>query len=1020
MFKFSNLAQQKHWENPAVVQQNRLTAHAPLAAYHSTKDALEGKSSHLRPLNGDWSFAYFTKPELVPDEVTERDYAFEERIIVPGNWQMQGYDKPIYTNVQYPFDVNPPYVPDENPTVVYRQTFLLDTNDLSQLTRIIFDGANSMLYLFCNGQYVGLSKDSRLPAEFDLSDFVAEGLNQITAIVLRWSDASYLEDQDMWWLSGLFRDVSLLIKPKHSIADYSVRSELDALYRDAIVKIDTTITGEAADNYSVLAEIYDGTKCIEKTSTKCGSAIVDERGGFLEVAQHAIALKNPKKWTDETPNLYTLVLSLIDPDAKVVDVEKTQIGIRAVEILDGQLCINGQAILIRGVNRHEHDPHTGHAVSHESMERDVKLMKQNNFNAVRTAHYPNHPYFYELCDQYGLYVVNEANLETHGMSPCSRLSEDPLWLNAYMARMTRLVMRDRNHACVIIWSLGNESGIGKNHHAMYQWTKQADPTRPVQYEGGGADTKVTDIICPMYARVDQDQIFPVLPKWSIKKWIALPNEDRPLILCEYAHAMGNSLGSFNKYWDAFRENPRLQGGFIWDWVDQGITQSTDSGKQYYAYGGDFGDQPNDRQFCINGLISPGRKPHPTLIEAKFCQQHLHFELIQTDKLDVIIGSEYLFRSTDNETLQWQILEDGEAILQGTIELQLGPSQKQTILLSEVVPQPIAGKQYLLNIDIVNKQPNTWSDAGHISAQAQFHLEASQSLPALSETRQGDIEIDDSDMLIVKASDSHWTFNKENGLLSSWRKGDVEQIQTPPTDIFHRAVLDNDIGVSEAHNTDPNAWATRWDNAGLNNLQRIFRSLHAAKFDNFAQVSVRQQYCFKDNTLIETEWSYRFFADGQWQLTVDVNVALGLPPLARIGVEFILPASHNIVQWYGRGPHENYPDRKHSARLGLYKTRIRDFLTPYIFPTECGMRSNCQNARVNEFNISGNFHLGISRYSIDNVNDAKHTVELVEENCIYMRLDHKHMGVGGDDSWSPSVHDEFLINEKHYNYTLTFS
>jgi len=1022
MTKISELLHQNAWQNPTLVQYNRLLAHAPLAGYRSTEQALAQSSPQKRLLNGAWSFAYFDRPEAVPDAIVCDDYPFPGTIGVPSNWQLQGHDRPIYTNVQYPFAVNPPRVPADNPTGVYRREFELSSADLRSQARIIFDGANAMLYLFCNGHYVGLSKDSRLPAEFDLSPFVVEGRNQITAMVLRWCDGSYLEDQDMWWLSGLFRDVTLLLKPKLAIADYCVQTHLDALYRDADLRIETRICGMLpADDVKLRAQLFDADRCVADSRVSLGTAPVDENGGYPELAQHSMLLLNPRKWTDETPNLYTLVLSLEDSHGAVLDVECTQVGFRTVEITGGQLRVNGQPLLIRGVNRHEHHPTRGHAVTRADMEEDVRLMKQFNFNAVRTSHYPNHPDFYQLCDQYGLYVVDEANVESHGMEPCSRLSEDPLWLNAYVERMTRLVLRDRNHPSIIIWSLGNESGFGKNHHLMYQWTKATDPTRPIQYEGGGADTAVTDIICPMYARVASDIEHPAVPKWAITKWIGLADEQRPLILCEYAHAMGNSLGSFDKYWQAFRQYPRLQGGFIWDWVDQGLSQIDAQGTAFSAYGGDFGDVPNDRQFCINGLMFPDRTPHPTAFEAKFCQQHLHFERAPGGSLAVLASSEFLFRSTDNEVLSWRVLEDGVPILSGQLPLLLQPGGSERITLATALPPVRPGCDYHLTLAVHLQAATAWADADHLLAQAQLRLPTSMALAPTVARPVAPITLVRGETYSVHCAAAEWQFAASTGLLVSWRKAEADElIARAPLDNFWRAPLDNDIGTSEAHKVDPNAWMSRWHAAGLDRLERRLVSIGAEQYESRVEVRVSQQQCVDGTAVLGSVWTYTFHADGSWQLAIAVEVAQGLPPLARVGIELGLVDTRSDVHWIGRGPHENYPDRQHSALFGTYSAPIDDFFTPYVFPTESGLRSDCRSVRVAGVAVQGMFHLGVSRYSQASVALAKHTHELQTDNCLYLRLDAEHMGVGGDDSWSPSVHAEFLLDQTHYRYSLTFS
>lgn len=1022
MMAFSALVSQRIWEDPNRVSHHRLPAHAPIKGFKNVSDALAGLHSSERSLNGEWSFAFFDRPEAVPDAIVEDGYEFSDAIAVPSNWQLQGYDRPIYTNVQYPFEVNPPVVPKDNPTGVYRRTFELTQDDIDQQTVISFGAANSMLILYCNAEFVGFSKDSRLAAEFDLSPFVRVGTNQVTAIVIRWSDGSYLEDQDMWWLSGLFRDVTLRIKPEFSIADYRVQTELDACYRDAVLHIETRIQGKLPPKtIKVNAQLFEGDLLVTEQLVNLGSPVVDEHGGYPEKAVHCLPVTDPKKWSDESPALYTLVLVLMDSGGTVLDVEKTSVGFRQVEIKQGQLCVNGQPLLIRGVNRHEHDPKEGHAVSRTSMEADIKLMKQLNFNAVRTAHYPNHPDFYDLCDQYGLYVVDEANLETHGMWPCSRLSEDPAWQQAYLERMTRLVLRDRNHPSVIVWSLGNESGVGANHHAMYQWTKSVDPTRPVQYEGGGSDTPVTDIICPMYARVEVDQPFPAVPKWSIQKWLGLPGEDRPLILCEYAHAMGNSLGSFDKYWAAFRQYPRLQGGFIWDWVDQGLTKKTEDGTEYYAYGGDFGDEPNDRQFCINGLIFPDRTPHPTAFEAKYCQQHLQFERLDGRRLSVRVTSEYLFRATTNEILHWQVLQDGKAILSGHEDLDLQPGESKVLHLCDDVIEPKPGRVYHLSLSVQTKTANTWCDAGHETAKAQFELPASLSLPEIEESVQGIVSVKQDERIRIICERAQWQLDAKTGELVSWIKARGKEIvAASPVDNFWRAPLDNDIGVSEAHREDPNAWAVRWHRAGLDALERKVIGVRVTEQSHSARVEVTQRYQANEKPVIETTWHYEFFATGTWTLDVSVTIAEGLPPLARVGIEFPIHDQNGEVDWLGRGPYENYPDRNHSTLFGDYSAKIDELETSYLFPTESGLRTDCRQLSVAGMTVNGRFHFGVSQFAQKDVAKARHPYELNPLPHHVLRLDAEHMGVGGDDSWSPSVHDEYLLKEKSYQYRLSFS
>ncbi|MFA0015406.1 beta-galactosidase [Vibrio lentus] len=1040
MRTFSQVISAREWENQYITHHNVIEAHAPLNAYTSFVQALTKNSPRKVSLNGEWKFQLFDAPEFVTEEsVSEHfDDSLWEKIEVPSNWQMQGFDKPIYTNVKYPFDDKPPFVPTDNPTGLYRTRFNCAEHALLDTHRLTFDGVNSAFHLWCNGKWVGYSQDSRLPAEFDVSDYLQAGDNTLAVMVLRWSDGSYLEDQDMWWLSGIFRDVALLRKPKVAIEDVRVETQLDACYRDACLKVSTQISKpnpSAQDNQAnqdqqinrVKVELFDaqGQLISESQTVGLGERVVDEKGPWSEVAEHSISVVNPNKWSAESPYVYRCVVSLLNQQDELIDCEAYDVGFRCVEITDSLLKVNGKPLLIRGVNRHEHHPELGHTMTREGMIQDIKLLKQNNFNAVRTAHYPNHPLWYELCDEYGLYLVDEANVETHGQFPMCRLSNDASWLNAYMRRMTRLVERDKNHASVIIWSLGNESGIGRNHHAMYQWVKQADPTRPVQYEGGGADTAATDILCPMYARVDWD--LPVVesqpevtPRVGICKAIALPNEQRPLILCEYAHAMGNSLGSFDKYWHAFRDNPRLQGGFIWDWVDQGITKIDSNGQKYWGYGGDFDDEINDRQFCINGLVFPDRTVHPTLHEVKKAQQFYQFKLVSASPLVIEITSEYLFDAELIETLNWNITQNGVIQSNGSVEL-LVKSQSSVLLEldgANVVCQP--NSLNYLNLEVVLNSATRWADKGHVTAIEQLNLPTLSQLvldanvsthpPKVSETEK---------RLSVIGDDYQVEFDVLTGALDRWQVKGVEQLVSGLKDNFYRAPLDNDIGVSEANRVDPNSWIARWQAMGLDSL-----TPECIEFSHFTQknsvsVTARIAHLVEGQVRLLSTWQYQLFADGEVKLDVDVQAAKGLPSLPRVGLTFALKNIPDNVRWFGRGPHENYPDRKLSAHVGLHQQSIAQMHTPYIFPSDSGLRCDVREANIGEFELKGNFHFSVSRFGQQQLQQAKHTCDLVEQEQLFVNIDGFHMGVGGDDSWTPSVHDEFKLLEEHYHYQVRF-
>jgi beta-galactosidase len=585
--------QPKDWENPQVVGRNKQPAHATLLPYADVATALAGErnnSPYFKLLNGNWQFHFAPTPAAAPEDFYLLDFDSHgwNSIPVPSNWQMLGYGIPRYLNPDYAFDKsNPPHVQeDTNETGSYRTTFTIPDHWQGRQVFIVFDGVDSAFYLWVNGVEVGYSQDSRLPAEFDLTPYIHTGENTLAVRVYRWSDGSFLEDQDMWFLSGIFRDVYLFAAPKIHIRDFWVRTDLDAQYRDAVLKLRVHIknyTNAAVEGYQVEAALIDennqptGSQAIAPVLVDAGNEVI------LELSEN---VANPKKWDGEHPNLYRLLIQLKDAKGDILEVERCRVGFRSVEINDGKVLINGVPIYFRGVNRHEHDPVHGHVVTVESMIEDILLMKRFNINAVRTCHYPDDPRWYDLCDQYGIYLIDEANVESHGL--WDRFTKDPEWELAFVERGSRMVERDKNHPSIIIWSLGNESGEGPNHAAMADWIHQHDPTRPIFYDSGDR-APYLDILSKMYPKLD------VLARAAQE-----PGETRPFIMCEYVHAMGNSPGNLKEYWEVIEAHPRLRGGFIWDWVDQGIRQVTKDGIEWYAYGGDFGDEPHSSTFCCNG------------------------------------------------------------------------------------------------------------------------------------------------------------------------------------------------------------------------------------------------------------------------------------------------------------------------------------------------------------------------------------------------------------------------------------
>lgn len=1021
-----NVLARKDWNNLSVLSLNRLPTHTPYHSWRNKHDAqCNQQSDSLLSLNGDWFFSYFDTPELVPESWLTKELD-DITIPVPSNWQFHGYDAPVYTNIRYPFPYDPPFVPDLNPTGCYSRYVdisqeWLDKGD----TRVILDGVSSAFYLWCNGHWVGYSQDSRIAAEFDLSPYLKVGKNRLAILVLKWCDGSYLEDQDMWRLSGIFRDVTLLNKPKNHISNVQIKTELDPCYKNAILDVQVdVINGQphfnSYDDISIDIELWLHNNLMIQHQQNFGTEPVDEKGSYHDRLVAHIPVHAPNLWSAEVPTLYRVVITLNNKLYGQIESEAYDIGFRQVEIKQNQLMVNGKPILIKGTNRHEFYPDQGYALTRESMLKDIRLIKQHNFNAVRCSHYPNHPLWYSLCDEYGLYLVDEANIESHGMFPMSRLSADPNWFNAYSERVTRMVQRDFNHPSIIIWSLGNESGHGATHNSLYTWIKSYDPTRLVQYEGGGANTPATDIICPMYARVDEDQPHPTVPKWSIKKWVSMPQETRPLILCEYAHAMGNSLGGFYKYWQAFRQYPRLQGGFIWEWADHGIRKFTSQNESYWAYGGDFGEAYHDRQFCLDGLVFPDREPHPSLIEVKKIQQPFQFKLISQQPLVIQITSEYLFRLTDNEQLYWNIQRDGITKLEGNIPLDIIAGGTVSLTLMEQLPSSLNHGDCYLSVRVIQPKATSWSHEHHLVAWEQWPLRT-QCIPTVIINPQGDLAIkENNDHYIITHNDQRWEINKSIGHIEQWWKKDQPSLCSGFKDQFVRAPIDNDIGISGDFdsNNNPFAWVEQWKAAGYYDLEHKCLAIEKQQSPEHIIIKSLHGYFFNNQKVIQSCWSYDFASDGKLTISISVDIDNTMPCPARIGLTFQLANAPKEVNWLGLGPHENYPDRKKSALFGHWQLPLAQLYTPYIYPCENGLRCDVKSLQLNDWTILGDFQFNINQYGTKQLTEKTHRHLLVAQQGAYVSIDGFHMGLGGDDSWTPNVHEEFLLTHKHYEYKLS--
>jgi beta-galactosidase len=1012
------------WENPAALHAGTEPARASFVPFPDAAAALrldpKGSPRYLS-LNGPWKFHWSARPADRPldfwkPEADVRDWA---ETPVPSDWMFQGYDYPIYVNTTYEFARNPkpPFVPhDYNPVGSYRRTFAVPAGWEGLRVRLHFGAVKSFFYARVNGERIGFSKDSKTPAEFDITRFLKPGENVLAVEVYRWSDGSYLECQDFWRLAGIERDVYLTATPPVSIRDFEVRAGLDETYKYGrlTVSIAAVRAGEAGPAAapggafpSVFLTLYDAAgKKVLAAPAEPGGADGPSAAYHLERS-----LPGVQRWSAETPYLYRLVLELKDAQGKTLEAVTSKIGFRTSEIKDGHLLVNGAAVLLKGVNRHEHDPHTGHVISEESMRRDIELMKRSNINAVRTCHYPNDPRWYELCDEYGLYVVDEANIESHGMGYGPRsLAKDPAWGPAHLDRVRRMFERDKNHPSVIIWSLGNEAGDGVNFEEAYRWLKKEDPTRPVQYERAELRDH-TDIVCPMY-----DSIESMVKYASVK-------QTRPLIQCEYAHSMGNSTGNLQDYWDAIESHDQLQGAFIWDWVDQGFAAKNAKGEAYWAFGGDYGpaDVPSDQNFCCNGLVGPDRTPHPALAEVKKVYQFVKFLAADLAAGTVELRNRYDFIGLDRFDLFWELTAGGKTVTSGKIERPVvapGAAKAVRLPLPKFEPQP--GVEYFLNLSLRTREERPGLPKGHVVAAEQMPFPAGGLAPASPERALTPLAVEDGPRFLrVAGSDLAVRFDKATGALDSVVCGGRELIASGIEPNFWRAPTDNDFG-----NGMPRRLSV-WRQASL---YRDLRSI-TARETGPGRVTVAVEYGLAGGAATEV-LEYAVAGDGEVAVSGRLSFRDGSKPpeIPRVGLKMAVPAAYDKVQWFGRGPFENYGDRKTAAFVGLHETTA-DEPFPYVSLQEYGNRTDTRWMAVRDAEgwgllVSGSpvFEFSAHPYWPEDLTQesrgSMHPPDVEKRGFVCLTLDAVQMGVGGDDSWGARIHPQYTIPAENRTFTLT--
>ncbi len=1008
------------WENPAMFGQNKEPGHCTLMPYPDVPTALACRreaSPYYQSLDGNWKFNWVRNPAERPLDFYQPNYDVSgwKEIPVPSNWQRHGYGQPIYLNIRYPYPVDPPHIPhDYNPVGSYRRQFTVPSSWDGREVFLHFDGVKSAFYVWINGEMVGYSQDSMTPAEFNVTEYLQPGDNTVAVEVYRWSDGSYLEDQDMWRLSGIYRGVYLFAAPEVHIRDFFVRSTLDDLCENGILAIRprlATYGDISTRGWTVQAQVHDAeqTAVLDEPLSIDVGRILNESYPQRDNVPFALleaTVPNPKKWSAEVPNLYTLVLTLHDRAGNVVEAESCRIGFRKVEIKAGQLMINGTSIKLFGVNRHEHDPDHGRAIPVSRMLQDIKLLKQNNINAVRTSHYPDNPVWYDLCDQYGIYLIDEANLETHGVG--GLLSNDPSWHGAFVERAVRMVERDKNHPSIIFWSLGNESGCGPNHAAMAAWIHDYDPTRPIHYEGAVGTPKdpyYVDIISRMYARIHE-----------IVAIATNPIDDRPMVLCEYAHAMGNSVGNLKEYWDAIRSHARLIGGFIWDWADQGLRERADDGSMFWAYGGDYGDNPNDGNFCCNGLVQPDRTPNPSLYEVKKVYQRIHVTPVDLEAGVVTVENEYDFMALDFVAGAWELTRDGAVIQQGELPpLTLAPKAKQNVTIPLQRPEPLAGAEYWLKVTFTLAQDTPWAEAGHVVAWDQLQVPvAVPALPVAELATMRPVELrQEANAYVVNGANFKITVGNGSGAIESLVFGRTELMAAPLVPNFWRVPIDNDNG-----NGMPRRQGV-WRDAGPN---RTVESVAARQLaPQLVRVTAAATLPVGEGTRYLT--TYDIYGNGEILVEVSLRPSgENIPDLPRLGMQMAVPAPFSTMSWFGRGPHESYWDRKTGQAVGLYSGPVEEQIHVYVRPQENGNKTDVRWMLLTDRRGAGLMAIGMPTldvsawpFSMEDLEKATHINKLPRRDFVTVNLDYKQMGVGGDDSWGARTHPEYTLPARDYTY-----
>lgn len=993
-------AQQNDWENPERPSFNTAPAHAYFIPEGAAKISLDGA----------WRFKLVQNPSLRSLDFFKSSEQTKDwkQIKVPANWQTEGLDKYIFTDVEYPIPANPPFVPkDYNPVGSYQRDFVIDQSWMGKQVLIHLGAVNSFFYLWVNGEYIGFSKDSKTPTEFDITKVLKKGKNIVSLQVFRFSDATYLEGQDMWKLSGIERSVYLIARPVFHLFDFKVKSTLDASYKNGLLSLQAVFNKMPTknDRGSLRVKLTDATgKVVYQTSQQLNGA---------QSFNFKTMIPKVKSWNAEHPNLYQLKISHFDQNGKIIESIVHPIGFRTVEVKNGLFLVNGVALKIKGVNRHEHNMLTAKVVSEADMLRDIRLMKEMNINAVRTSHYPNAERWYALCDQYGLYVIDEANIECDGMSftPQQTLSDQPKWRNAYLDRVQRMYERDKNFTCIVTWSTGNESGFGQNMKDCYTWLKTNDDSRPVQYEAA-KDEHYSDIFCPMYKSITVMENY-------VKTW-----RNRPLIQCEYAHMMGNSGGNLKDDWDLIYKYPQLQGGFIWDFSDQTFAIKDKKQCQIWGFGRDMGivGLTSDTSFCADGLLSADRTFHPQAYELQKVYQNVGFEADDLAQYVFKIRNRFDFTNLANYQLKWVIKGDGLVVAQGNAEtIELQPAKAKQIRLK--VPSFVKrkGVAYFITLEFLTKKAKDLLPANFVIAREQFKLpilpntanHPTEKLALLTKTQVGKyLQFNNNTLLIG--------FNEQTGLLERYQIEGKELIQKALEPHFWRAATDNDIGNSLQIRSKV------WQNAFQTAVLKTFTCKTTP--DGYLIATLHQL------PAVDASCSLNYLVKGNGEVVVTYQLKVGKgehPEPQRIGMRVILNGAYEQASWFGRGPYDNYVDRNYAADIDLYQMKADELFYPYPRAQESGYRTAISWVALKDKNGTGlkafgqsPLSTGILHFDMKNLDfdkDAKENIHggsMVNEDLIWWNIDLQQMGVGGDNSWGAQTHPQYRLPYKDYQYTFT--